>query len=256
MKIKQIVLAIGAMVTSFAPYAEVGLNFGKELSPIIVQGEEMGFFSSTDDFILENGENQIVFRMEKLIQNNGGERAKFNSHAFVMSFTANNTELLLEPDMRVLRESESIEFNRNPKIKLMDSNGARVDFKIDVLPAGDTLTRDYSKELANYNRAHGLQFAALTESVATETTTQVPRLAVETKNLSNSGVNASAMIDYWMKKATAQESETFTDWAFDHRSDEKVKPLDGSQALNMLSYWYGEASMTERKQILAWLVSQ
>ena len=254
MKINKIILAISAMTTSFAPYADVGLHFGHELSPIVVQGEEMGFFSSPDNFMLENGNNQIVFRMEKLIQSNGGEKAKFNSHAFVMSFNAANVELLLESDMRVLRESESVEFNRNPRVKLLDKNGRRVDFTIDVLPAGNSLTRNYIKELAHYNKVKGLEFipAAATSAVQSTVTTPIAKSA----SSDDEQVSPSSMIEYWVDKASAQETEQFVDWAFDNRSVTQLEPLAASQTLNMLSYWYGEANIAERKQILAWLINQ
>ncbi|EGU44849.1 hypothetical protein VII00023_11644 [Vibrio ichthyoenteri ATCC 700023] len=259
MKVMKTLLAIGVMTTSFAPHAEVGLNFHRDLSPIIVDGEEMGYslFSSSAQ-TLDNGTNQIVFRMAKLIENNGGEREKFNSHAFVLSFNAEDIDLRLEPDMRVLRESEGIEFNKNPKVKLVDEGGNNVDFTIDRLPAGDGLMRDYSKDLAHYNKTHGINTGNIAESSVAQVDAAVVATspAVKVVTVKTGELEPASMIEYWMDKATPAENEQFVSWAFENRSMDKVSPIEGSQALNMLSYWYAEAKVEDRKQILAWLISQ
>lgn len=253
MKVMKTLLAIGVMTASCASYAEVGLNFHQDLSPIIINGEEMGYsLFSNSTHSLENGSSQVVFRMEKLIEKNGGDRAKFNSHAFVLSFDAEDTDIRLEPGMRVLRESNSIEFNHSPKVLLVDESGNHLDFTIDKLPAGAGLVRDYSKDLANYNQTRGISTGSTNALEA-----MVPVApAVKVVTVNTGEVGSVAMIQYWMKQATPTENEQFMSWAFENRATEKIQPIEGSQVLNMLSYWYGEAKVEERKQILAWLVSQ
>ncbi|WP_418113959.1 DUF2057 family protein [Vibrio scophthalmi] len=259
MKVMKTLLAIGVMTASFAPHAEVGLNFHRDLSPIIVNGEEMGYslFSSSTQ-TLENGNNQIVFRMAKLIESNGGEREKFNSHAFVLSFDAEDIDLRLEPDMRVLRENQGMEFNNNPKVKLVDESGSYVDFTIDRLPAGDGLMRNYAKDLAHYNKTHGINTGNIAEGsvaqVDAAVVATVPSVKVVT--VKTGELEPASMIEYWMDKATPAENEQFVSWAFENRSMDQLSPIEGSQALNMLSYWYAEAKVEDRKQILAWLISQ
>ncbi|WP_162063315.1 DUF2057 family protein [Vibrio taketomensis] len=264
MKLIKSLLAIGVMTTSFTPYAEVGLNFHRDLTPIIVEGEEMGLLTSAKGgFQLDNGTNQFVFRMAKLIESNGGEREKFNSHAFVVSFDAQDTKVVLEPTMRVIRENESIEFNRNPRVALVDQSGKSVDFTIDMLPAaGDTLFgRDYTADLAKYNKQHGIighneELAAEQVAVVQAAPITVSDAPVKVVTINAGEIGPVAMVQYWMEKATPAEAEQFTDWAFDNRATKSMKALEGSKPVEMLSYWYSEAELEQRKQILAWLISR
>ncbi|KII80461.1 DUF2057 domain-containing protein [Vibrio renipiscarius] len=256
MKVIKTLLAIGVMTASFAPHAEVGLNFHRDLSPIIVNGEGMGYaLFSNSEHTLDNGTNQIVFRMSRLIEN-GGERDKFNSDAFVLSFDAEDIDLRLEPVMRVLRGSDGIEFNRNPKVALVDEAGNHIKFTIDTLPAGKALIRDYEKDLVNYNKVNGIatEQAELAVVQAVAATEAAPVVKVVTVNTGE--VGPVSMIQYWMEKATPVENDKFMTWAFENRALDSVKPIEGSQALNMLGYWYSEAKVDERKKILAWLISQ
>ena len=246
-------LAATVMMTSFAPHADVGLNFHRDISPIIVQGEETSYsLFPTSAYQLENGNNQIVFRMAKLIESNGGDRTKFNSHAFVLNFDAEDIDVRLESAVNVLRENQAIEFNRNPNVLLVDEAGNRIDFTIDQLIAGDALMRDYTKDLAHYNKARNITVGNPNEL---EVAQVLPEVKVATVTTTNE-VGPVSMIPYWMEKATAVESDQFMSWAFENRSTDSLKPIEGTQVLNMLGYWYSEAKVEERKQILAWLVSQ
>ncbi|WP_260259128.1 YccT family protein [Vibrio intestinalis] len=253
MKVMKTLLAIGVMTASFAPHAEVGLNFHHELAPIIIDGEEQGFanFTSDSDFTLDNGTNQIVFRMEKLIDGQG-DREKFNSHAFVLSFTAKDTQVSLKPTMRVLRTTQAQAFNQDPKVALVDKNGKHLDFTLDVLPPSNAIMRDYTAELASFNKEHGITVQSKnTAQIVAQTASIAPSLAVEPNE-----IGPESMIQYWLKKASTEESETFVNWAFANRTVENPQGLEGSKALSMLSHWYSEADVNQRKQILAWLVSQ
>lgn len=255
MKVIKTLLAIGVMTTSFAPYAEVGLNFHKELSPVVIEGEEIGFnVFAKSNYILENGTNQVVFRMAKLIEGSG-EREKFNSHAFILTFTAEDTELELKPLKRVLRSNDAEEFNRNPSVALIDDSGKRLDFTLDMLPPENTITRDYEAELANYNVANGITVAspvlATSDVAVTVAEPQVKFITVDSGE-----VGPVSMIQYWLEKASSAETEQFTAWAFENRAIKSPSALAGSKAVEMLSYWYGEAELEQRKQILAWIISQ
>ena len=250
-------LVVTTMMTSFAPYADVGLNFHRDISPIIVQGEEIGYsLFAKSVYQLENGNNQIVFRMAKLIESNGGDREKFNSHAFVLNFDADDIDVRLESEVNVLRENQAIEFNRNPNVVLVDEGGNHIDFTIDRLPAGDALMRDYLKDLAHYNKTQGITAGNQNELEVAQFVTTAETPAVKVVTVNTGEVGPVSMIQYWMEKVTPAESDQFMSWAFENRSTNSLKPIEGTQALNMLGYWYSEAKVEERKQILAWLLSQ
>ncbi|MGF1908001.1 DUF2057 domain-containing protein [Vibrio kasasachensis] len=247
MKVMKTLIALCITTASFAPHAEVGLSFDENITPLVVDSEESGFWAfSTPKFEVPNGTNQVVFRVAKLVDNGFGKKEKFSSEAFVITFDAQDTKLVLAPDIKITRMIHVENFNKNPKVKLTDTNGEKMDFTIDVLPAILGIGRNYLKELNKYNQVKGIVTAS-----SSANSTQSASFA--TGQLS--GGDASQMIAYWAKKATPQELEQFTNWAFENRQEVTLSKLEGSKSLEMMGYWYGEASPAERKLILAWLVS-
>ncbi|WP_114767707.1 DUF2057 domain-containing protein [Vibrio rhodolitus] len=251
MKVMKTLTAICIATASFAPQAEVGLSFNDNLTPLVVDNEASGLWAfAKPKFKLPDGTNQVVFRVSKLVDNNFGEKEKFNSEAFVVTFDAADVQLTLAPDTQITRLLHVEQFNKNPKMKLTDENGNNIDFTIEELPYILGLGRDYEKELREYNVAKGIVPASAPSEVAIPSNVQV----VQVGQLS--GGDASQMVSYWSKKATPQEREQFTNWVFENRQSQQLSELEGSKALEMMSYWYIEATAVERKSILAWLVSQ
>lgn len=241
MKVMKTLFAIGVLTASFAPQADVGLRFHNEVSPIIVDGEEVGFrVFGTPEYQLEDGTNQIVFRVSKLVEGTTGEREKYNSKPYVMTFNAKDLNLYLAPSGKITRKSHAKAFDEKPTFSLTDESGKQLDYSVEVLPASQGITRDYTKELAKFNKDNGIEVKNFVDSDAA--------------NINST--NSAKMIQYWLDKATAEESETFVNWAFANRTVANPQSLEGSKALSMLSHWYSEAGVDQRKQILAWLVSQ
>lgn len=249
MKVTRTLIAICIATASFAPQAEVGLNFNENITPLVVDNEASGLWAfAKPEFKLPDGTNQVVFRVSKLVDNNFGEKEKFNSEAFVVTFDAADAKLTLSPDMQITRRLHVEQFNKTPKMKLTDENGNNVAFTLEELPYILGLGRDYEKELREYNIAKGIVPAS--SEVSLPNNVQVVKLG------QLSGGDASQMVSYWSKKATPQEREQFTNWVFENRQSQQAPELEGSKALEMMSYWYNEASEIEKKSILAWLVSQ
>ncbi|MDA0146913.1 YccT family protein [Vibrio sp. LaRot3] len=247
MKVIKALLAIGVLTASFNSQAKVGLNFDDEISPQLINMEETGYWLfDMPVFEVENGTNQIVFRLSKLINTASGSNDKFNSDAFVITFDAEDTTLLLKPAVKVTRQVHADQFNENPQVRLVDANGNNIDFKIDTLPPILGIGRDYKKELVRYNKNNGL----ITEVAQSEKNNAPFETAKSVES------NAAQMIVYWSEKATPAEFKQFTRLAFENRESNKKISVEGSQALEMMAYWYGEASISDRKSILAWLVSK
>ncbi|WP_194437080.1 YccT family protein [Vibrio fluminensis] len=249
MKVIKTITAICIATASFAPQAEVGLKFNDNLTPLVVDNEASGLWAfAKPKFQLPDGTNQAVFRVSKLVDNNFGEKEKFNSEAFVLTFDASDAQLTLDLDMQITRMTHVSQFNQHPKMKLTDENGNDVEFTLEELPYILGLGRDYEKELREYNIAKGIVPASSEETLPSSVqVVQIGEL---------SGGDASQMVSYWSKKATSQELDEFTNWVFDNRQSKQVSDLEGSKAIEMMSYWYNEATAVEKKAILAWLVSQ
>jgi len=245
MKVMNTLLMVGAVITSFATQAEVELKFHRDISPIVIDGEELGYsLFSKDSYTVPNGVNQVVFRVSKLVERQG-EREKYNSPAYVLTFEQSDTSLSFEPGVKITRSEHVEAFNESPKFNVIDENGRTVNFKYAVLPASDGLTRDYEKELAKYNSKHYPELA--TAAVVATNNTPAP------KKQSSQQQN---MFDYWLEQASSDEINMFTELAFKARNKGELSvPENASQPVQMLEYWYNKASVEQRKQILSHLIT-
>lgn len=245
---------VGAVIASFAPRAEVSVDFHSDISPLLVGGEEVGYsFFAKSDYVLPDGNNQVVLRVSKLVEKLG-EREKFNSKAFVLTFNQANEELFIEPDAKIVRVEHAEAFDENPKFSVKDSQGKEVKFELAELPNLGGITRDYEKELAKFNKKNypNLVVAATATTSAAATKPEAEKapikLASETKQPN--------MFEYWLKQASAEDIEQFAQIAFEGRKQASISvPKGESQALQMLGYWYNQASVEERKQILSHLIT-
>ncbi|MEX0333509.1 DUF2057 family protein [Vibrio tubiashii] len=253
MKVMKTLLLVGAVITSFAPKAEVELEFHRDISPILVDGDEIGYsLFSQKNYTIPNGVNQVVLRVSKLVERQG-EREKYNSDAFVFTFKESDKQLFIEPGTKIVRTEQADKFNESPQFIVKDANGRKVDFDYAVLPASDGLTRDYERELAKFNDKNYPDLNVVTATaITTAQNTTSPKLAVSNSKASQQ----ENMFGYWLEQATPDEINRFTELAFAARSKTEVSvPNDSSQPIQMLGYWYNKASDGERKKLLAHLVS-
>ncbi len=253
MKVMKKLFLVGAVITSFAPQAEVKLEFHRDISPIVVGGEELGFsLFSGNDYTVSNGINQVVIKISKLVEKQG-EKEKFNSKSYVLTFDAADTSLNFAPGMNITRSEQVEKFNSYPSFVVKDAAGRSIKTDTALLPASSGLTRDYEKELAKFNAKHYPQLTTATVAVAA---TQSQPAQQKTQQVVKSNSQQQNMFGYWLEQASAQEVEQFTELAFDARGKaEVVVPKEASQPLQMLGYWFNKSSQQERKQILSHLVS-
>lgn len=253
MKVMNKMFLVGAVITSFAPHAEVELEFHRDISPIIVGGEELGFsLFSDNDYTVPNGVNQVVIQVSKLVEKQG-EKEKYNSKAFVLTFDAMDTSLSFAPSINITRTKQAEEFNSKPSFIVKDANGRSVKTDTALLPASSGLTRDYEKELAKFNAKY---YPELTNATVAAAATQSKPVQQEAKEVVKPNSKQQDMFSYWLEQASSQEIEQFTELAFDARGKKEViVPKDASQPLQMLGYWFNKSSQQERKQILSHLVS-
>lgn len=252
MKVINKVLVVGAVITSFAPMAAVNLTIDRNISALVAHGEEVGFsITKKDSFEFENGQNQIVLRVEQLVTNLG-EKEKFNSQPIVLTFEAEDVSLNVATQSPITRLEHAEAFKKNPNFLITDASGKEVSVKQDVLPASTGISRDYLKELARYNSKNSINLATATATTAAAVTVKEDS---EVKP-SSDGSQSTQMVEYWYDKASTSEKSEFTDWAFDNRNNSNLEAIEGSKALEMASYWFTQGSTKERKKTLAWLLEQ
>ncbi|HAS6349960.1 DUF2057 domain-containing protein [Vibrio sp. IRLE0018] len=253
MKMQKLLFVVGVVFASFAPKADVDIDFHRDISPILVGEDLVGYsFFSKDSYQVPNGTNQVVLRVSKLVEKLG-EKEKFNSNAFVLTFTQSDKKISIEPNAKILKVEQAEQFNKTPSFLVKDSQGNTVITQVAVLPSLGGISRDYEKELAKFNAKYYPELVLAQQAT-------VASHAVESTSVSNEG-NANlptneGMMEYWLKQATSEEIELFTELALQARNHpELIVPENATQSVQMLSYWFNKATSEERKKVLAYLVS-
>ncbi|MDD1792494.1 DUF2057 domain-containing protein [Enterovibrio sp. ZSDZ42] len=149
------ILVVGALVPFFAS-AAVNVKLHKDVEAIIVNGEELPMsVMGQSQFSMENGTNQLVIRLSKLIAT-GSEFEKFKSDPLVVTFVSENTDILIESARQIDRESQVKDFKQSPSFSLTDQSGNTVSSQQNILPHSPGFLRDYEKELAKFNEKQGI----------------------------------------------------------------------------------------------------
>lgn len=165
MKFGKATLLTTSLLFAYSANAAVDVTFSPDVETVIVNGNKtLNLLEKTEDLTLDNGLNQIVVRVSKLIQGQGNLE-KYRSEPLVITFTADDQKFNIKPDVRIINSVDVSNFNAKPSMKLMTENGSIIDAKIDVLPknksgdSGSMFGRNYLKDLAYYNQAQGYAFA-------------------------------------------------------------------------------------------------
>ncbi|MBD1559153.1 DUF2057 domain-containing protein [Vibrio sp. S9_S30] len=162
MKLLYKILITSAVLLSFQVQSGVKVHFHRDLAPVVIDGEEVGFsVGKKSSVVLENGINQIVVRVSKLVAKQG-EHEKFNSEPIVVTFDAKDTELTLNPTKVITRVEQIGSFGDNPKVEMFDKEGHAYLIQQGILKRGSGLTRDYERELAKFNKKNDINLPSVT----------------------------------------------------------------------------------------------
>jgi len=237
---KLIVLLLAAC--TFTVQASINVSLHQDLELLVLNKKNVGFtIFDNNKFTLENGKQQIVIRVSKLVQKQG-QKEKFKSEPIIITLDTNDAELIISPT-RVFFLHERIEgFDKNPVLSATN-NGKPFELNQVLLERGAGISRDYAAELKAQNEFNNVAITPASE-VAVVTTT-VKKAASPLK-----------MSQDLFAKASATEKEQFTDWAFKNRKEIKSQLVAEGKILPMLEYWYEKATSDERAEILTWVLAQ
>ncbi|WP_086982702.1 YccT family protein [Vibrio aphrogenes] len=245
MKSLKILLLAGLVGASFQAAADVKINLNRDVQPLVINGEELGFsLSDKSEFILKDGQNQLVLQVSKLVQNRG-EYEKFNSAAIVVTFSASNASLTISPEGKILTTEDAKQYNKNPKLLLVNQSNKSIAAQQGVLVPLSGLTRDYTKELAAYNKSNNIIVAGSTATAVAATSVSSDKGASKPQE----------MVEYWYGEASDVEKEAFSSWAFQNRKQVSNDLKTTDKPSEMLDYWYKKASPQQRSAILSWLLT-
>ncbi|WEM41658.1 DUF2057 family protein [Photobacterium sp. DA100] len=220
-KILKTFIATTALLSAGIANAAVEVSFDKDLELLVANGEAMGKLAMSPETItLENGPNQLVVRLSKLVSYSG-EYKKFRSEPVVVTFDVADTELLVKPSRHIVREQHINGFDKNPSMKI-DQAGKSFDaFHQGILLRSSGMMRDHVKELEEYNIAQG--FVA-----------EDPRPKLEMKTTSGKAVVPAAVVKVGESNATA----------------------NGDNALILLQADYLRLPIEQKQAFLRWAQSQ
>ncbi|WP_061013011.1 DUF2057 family protein [Photobacterium leiognathi] len=137
--------------------ADVKVELSPDLTLLAVNGsEDFGekWYSNTREVNLNDGDNQILVRVEKLIPQ-AGDWAKFNSKPMVVSFNASNEIVKLSPAFKIDGIQAQKAFEKAPKLDLRTKSSQNVNFNFAVLPGSYSILTGYEKALAAFNSKQG-----------------------------------------------------------------------------------------------------
>lgn len=202
-------LLFSVLLSVSTAHAATNVNLGKDIQLIATNGEAVGIrLFSKRQLELDNGLNQVVVRVAKLVRQSNGEFEKFNSEPVVITFEAIDQSLSLDVNTTINTTADANEFNKAPKF-LLTSQNQPIAFEQDILPRGAGITRDYEKEIVSYNSQRNIPIKkANIDSV----------FALDNVNTyTESGLNESSeslkMIKNKYKTLSDQEKKAFLSWA-------------------------------------------
>lgn len=158
MKLLRSTIFAAGMMASFSSFAAVDVDFDVAIEPLLINGEEVSSFATQmTKAELDDGPNQMVVRVSKLIRKNG-VYTKFKSEPLVVTFDATNVGIKVEPGKKFSSAEQVGDFQTNPTLKITQADGRLLDTHIQTLPRGKGLVRDFGEELAAYNMANDYTF--------------------------------------------------------------------------------------------------
>ncbi|MGR6862174.1 YccT family protein [Aliivibrio salmonicida] len=249
MKKKLQLLAIASLFGSSSAMSGINVELDRDINILAINGESLGFTLVKERHLeLEDGVNQLVVRIEKLITSEYGEKEKYNSVPVIMTFDASDVEVELSASKNIKYIKESVLFDKNPMFLLKDPQAkTNVLIKQNILSSSGGFTRDYELEIARYNAKNDIALSDTSIAVLETENKAKEKLNVER-------VNTVVMIKHWYSKASEKDKKTFTELAFDARKNDinLVENLNHKE-LDMMVHWYNESTDEQKKKVISWL---
>jgi uncharacterized protein YccT (UPF0319 family) len=217
MKLKAI--AISSLLLSLNSHADVTLNLPDNFRLLAVNEQDAAkgwdnLFKSSDDAItLKNGENQIIYQIDKYFYRGDTQSVRYRSNPYIVTFTASDKTLNLTlPNFS--DETHARAF-KSDDLSLQDSNEQLVVFKHDQLKLdGFSVSHDYHDYAKRYNAQHG-EAALTTSTAAAMVTKEKTTSSTVNPTESNQSVSdqASEQLKHWFLQADEKTKKEFLSWA-------------------------------------------
>lgn len=202
MRLTKTLLASLILAPSLA-YSSVTIDVPSGIQLLTVNGKDAGYsnfgFDSKDNIVLDNGVNQLVFRISKIVMETGSDKTKFKSQPLVATFDTKDKDISISvPNIKTLQQG--MEFNSKPTFELVSDSKALVGVKKDQLGLTFSLTADMAQEVKDYNQTNAV--ASLSHYSQSNTKTVDIQLDDVYQSLKRS-----------FKSASYEERKKFLTWA-------------------------------------------
>ncbi|GLR09777.1 hypothetical protein COO59_01220 [Mixta theicola] len=153
MKLRLICSGMFALLFATSCYATT-LRLDPNIDLLVLDGRKISgsLLKGADGLELDNGEHQLLFRVEKVLDtSHGNAKRSYISAPLIVTFVANVKSISIRlPALESLRDRR--QFDKNSAFILVDEKGRPVESRRDRLPLLDGPQTDLEKALMAYNR--------------------------------------------------------------------------------------------------------
>lgn len=207
--------AVIALVMPVCVFATT-LRLSTDIDLLVLDGKKVSssLLRGADSIELDNGQHQVVFRVEKTIRVANHEQRIYISPPLIVSF---NTQRISQVNFNLPRletEKEAQAFESGPRLELLDGDAMPIPVKLDILALTKTPKGiDYEADTEVYNkagkRASLPQFATMMadDSTLLSGVSELDVIPPQSQTLTEQ------RLKFWFQQADPDTRAKFLQWA-------------------------------------------
>ncbi|EMV7410192.1 DUF2057 family protein [Enterobacter soli] len=207
--------AVIALVMPVCVFATT-LRLSTDIDLLVLDGKKVSssLLRGADSIELDNGQHQVVFRVEKTIRVANHEQRMYISPPLIVSF---NTQRISQVNFNLPRletEKEAQAFESTPRLELLDGDAMPIPVKLDILALTKTPKGiDYEADTEVYNkagkRASLPQFATMMadDSTLLSGVSELDVIPPQSQTLTEQ------RLKFWFQQADPDTRAKFLQWA-------------------------------------------
>ncbi|HDR2893605.1 TPA: DUF2057 family protein [Enterobacter asburiae] len=207
--------AVIALVMPVCVFATT-LRLSTDIDLLVLDGKKVSssLLRGADSIELDNGQHQVVFRVEKTIRVANHEQRMYISPPLIVSF---NTQRISQVNFNLPRletEKEAQAFESTPRLELLDGDAMPIPVKLDILALTKTPKGiDYEADTEIYNkagkRASLPQFATMMadDSTLLSGVSELDVIPPQSQTLTEQ------RLKFWFQQADPDTRARFLQWA-------------------------------------------
>ena len=207
--------AVIALVMPVCVFATT-LRLSTDIDLLVLDGKKVSssLLRGADSIELDNGQHQVVFRVEKTIRVANHEQRMYISPPLIVSF---NTQRIRQVNFNLPRletEKEAQAFESTPRLELLDGDAMPIPVKLDILALTKTPKGiDYEADTEVYNkagkRASLPQFATMMadDSTLLSGVSELDVIPPQSQTLTEQ------RLKFWFQQADPDTRAKFLQWA-------------------------------------------